>query len=79
MRMTSKGQVTIPVELRERFALGPGVEVEVVAGPDGAIVRAAAKRGRGAELVSRLLDQADGPLGADDVLALTRWTAPSEP
>ncbi len=32
MRMTSKGQVTIPQELRERYGLGPGAEVEVVAG-----------------------------------------------
>jgi len=29
--MTSKGQVTIPLELRERFDLGAGAEVEVVA------------------------------------------------
>lgn len=79
MKMTSKGQVTIPLELRKRFALGPGVEVEVVPGPDGAVVRPAATRGRGAELVARLLDQADGPLGADDVLALTRWTESTEP
>lgn len=78
MRMTSKGQVTIPLELRERFNLGPGVEVEVLPGPDGAIVRPATARGRGAELVSRLLDQADGPLSADEVLKLTRWTEPAD-
>jgi AbrB family looped-hinge helix DNA binding protein len=35
--MTSKGQVTIPAELRQRFGLSPGEEVEVVAGRDGAI------------------------------------------
>jgi len=73
MRMTSKGQVTIPAELRERFGLGPGAEVEVVAGEDGAIVRrAAAHRGRGAELVARLRDRADGELSAEAVLRLTR-------
>lgn len=71
--MTSKGQVTIPAELRERFDLGPGAEVEVVAGEEGAIVRrASANGGRGADLVARLRDRADGDLSAEAVLRLTR-------
>jgi antitoxin PrlF len=72
MRMTSKGQVTIPLDLREKFGLGPGTEVEVVAGEDGAIVRPAGVRARGAELVARLRDRADGDLDAEAVLRLTR-------
>lgn len=73
MRMTSKGQVTIPLELRQQFGLGPGDEVEVVAGDGGALVRPARReRGRGADLVARLRDRADGGLTADDVLGLTR-------
>jgi AbrB family looped-hinge helix DNA binding protein len=72
MRMTSKGQVTIPLELRERFDLGAGAEVEVVAGDNGAIVRPAAQASRGVDLVAHLRDQADGGLDADTVLRLTR-------
>lgn len=72
MRMTSKGQVTIPLELRERFGLGPGAEVDVVAGEDGALVRPAETRRRGAEIVARLRDRADGELDAEAVLRLTR-------
>jgi len=72
MRMTSKGQVTIPQELRDRFSMGPGAEVEVVATEDGALVRPVAHRGSGSRLVARLLDRADGGLGADEVLRLTR-------
>jgi AbrB family looped-hinge helix DNA binding protein len=73
MRMTSKGQVTIPADLRKRFGLGPGAEVEVVAGEDGAVVRRASSHGgRGAELVARLQDRADGELSAEAVLRLTR-------
>ncbi len=72
MRITTKGQVTIPLELRERFDMGPGVEVEVVAGEDGAVVRPVVTRARGAEMVARLRDRADGGLDAEAVLRLTR-------
>jgi len=72
MRMTSKGQITIPQELRERFAMGPGVEVEIVATDDGALVRPAAHGGEGLRLVARLRDRADGGLSSDEVLRLTR-------
>jgi AbrB family looped-hinge helix DNA binding protein len=73
MRMTSKGQVTIPADIRKQFGLGPGQEVEVVAGDDGAVVRAVRQSaGRGADLVARLRDRADGELTAEAVLRLTR-------
>ncbi len=72
MRLTTKGQVTIPQELRERFGLSPGSEVEVVAGDDGAVVRPLAGRTRGAELVARLRDSGDSGMAAEAVLRLTR-------
>lgn len=50
MKMTTKGQVTIPLELRARFGFGPGMEVEVVAHDDGALVyRPSAARLRGVD------------------------------
>jgi len=70
--MTSKGQVTIPLELRESFGMGPGAEVEVVAGEDGAVVRPVVARAKGAEMVARLRGRADGGLDAEAVLRLTR-------
>lgn len=73
MRITTKGQVTIPAELREEFGLGPGEEVEVVAADDGALVRRVGQStSRGAELVARLRARADGGMTADAVLGLTR-------
>ncbi len=68
--MTSKGEITIPVELRERYGLGAGMEVEIIATDDGALVRPAGQRGRGQELVAQMLDRADA--GLDAVLRLTR-------
>lgn len=72
MRITSKGQITIPLELRRQYGLGPGVEVEVVATKDGPLVRPAKVQSRGRDLVARLRDRADGGLDADQVLSLTR-------
>lgn len=72
MRITSKGQVTIPQELRERFGIGPGAEVEVIATDEGALVRPVEHRGDGDRLIARLRDRADGGLSADEILALTR-------
>ncbi|MGH2914184.1 MAG: AbrB/MazE/SpoVT family DNA-binding domain-containing protein [Solirubrobacteraceae bacterium] len=72
MRVTSKGQVTIPQELREQFGLGAGAQVEIVAAQDGALVRPVAHRSRGQAVLEALRDRADGGLSANEVLAMTR-------
>jgi AbrB family looped-hinge helix DNA binding protein len=75
MRITSKGQVTIPAAIRERAGLLPQTEVEFVL--DGDVVRiiraTAAKRdGRGARLVAHLRGRGDVPMSTDAIMALTR-------
>lgn len=72
MRVTAKGQITIPQELRERFDLGAGAEVEVVATEAGPLVRPVRAAGRGRRLVEQLRDRADAGLTANEVLRLTR-------
>jgi AbrB family looped-hinge helix DNA binding protein len=72
MRITAKGQVTIPQEVRELLGLAPGAQVEVVAVEDGALVRPVAPESPGTSLVARLRDRADGGLSAEAVLRLTR-------
>jgi AbrB family looped-hinge helix DNA binding protein len=72
MRVTAKGQITIPLALRERFELGPGVEVEIVAAGDGVLVRRAGSGGSRHRLVEQLRDRADASLSADEILRLTR-------
>ena len=74
MRVTAKGQVTIPVELRERFGFLPDTEVDFVV-EDGAVrlVRAErAGRGRGERAVALLRGRARVGLSTDEILALTR-------
>ena len=43
-RMTSKGQVTIPHELREQLGLAPGDEVQFTSAPDGIRLEKAIRR-----------------------------------
>lgn len=76
MRITSKGQVTVPIEIRERAGFLPGTEVEFVVVRDSIrIVRKTGdgrSPGRGARAVARLRGTASAGLSTDDILALTR-------
>jgi AbrB family looped-hinge helix DNA binding protein len=74
MRVTSKGQVTIPAGIRERFGFLPDTEVEfVVEGSTVRIVRASrSEETRGDRVVRRLRGRAVSRLTTDEILALTR-------
>ena len=75
MRITSKGQVTIPQEIRERFGLMPDTEVEFVAKKSSvSIVKSAksAKPTRGQTIVHRLRGRSSVKMSTDEILALTR-------
>jgi AbrB family looped-hinge helix DNA binding protein len=75
MRITSKGQVTIPIDIRERAGLLPLTEVEFELDGDVVrIVRAATpkREGRGARLVAHLRGRGDVPMSTDEIMALTR-------
>jgi AbrB family looped-hinge helix DNA binding protein len=75
MRITSKGQVTIPIEIREELGLLPNTEVEFeIRGGTARLIRAPARRaaGRGAMVVARLRGRGDVKMSTDEILALTR-------
>lgn len=75
MRITSKGQVTIPIEIREKLGLLPNTEVDFeVHGQTVRLVRAPAKRAptRGQRIVERLRGTGDVRMTTDEILALTR-------
>jgi AbrB family looped-hinge helix DNA binding protein len=75
MRITSKGQVTIPPEIRERFGFLPDTEVEFVAKKNSVqIVKSTKPRRptRGDALVRRLRGRAGIGVSTDEILALTR-------
>lgn len=75
MRITAKGQVTIPARLREKVGLLPNTEVEFI--HDGAglrIVKAKPGRrpGRGDEAIRRLEGSATVKMTTDEIMALMR-------
>ena len=75
VRITSKGQVTIPQELRERFGLLPNTEVEFVATPDGKelrLLKSTKPSGRGRALIERMRGRGTGKRSTDELLKLMR-------
>jgi antitoxin PrlF len=73
MRVTEKGQITIPKELRDALGIGAGTEVEFERRNDAIVVRKA-KTGttRGERLVDRMRGRGDVELTTDEIMALTR-------
>lgn len=76
MRITSKGQVTIPQAVREEAGLLPETEVDFVVEADGVrIVKATETRrpSRGARALARLRRAAGQvSMSTDEIMALTR-------
>ena len=73
MKITTKGQVTIPHPLRERYGLAPDTEVSFEATDRGVLIRPARTR---TEEMDRRLEKATGsatvPLSTDEIMRLTR-------
>jgi AbrB family looped-hinge helix DNA binding protein len=72
--VTSKGQVTVPKELRDKFGIKPGVQVDFVAASDGIRLRkvldhnkrlavlGCLKRELNGRSVDELMDELRGPV-----------------
>ena len=79
MRVTQKGQVTIPGPIRRQAGLLPGTEVEFIHDGDGVRLRpAGAGRGKTqrerdiADTLDRLRGSATIRMTTDEIMALTR-------
>jgi AbrB family looped-hinge helix DNA binding protein len=74
VRITSKGQVTIPQRMREELGLLPNCEVEFeVVGDSVRVRKARASRRRGDAIVERLRGSAGrSGMSTDEIMALTR-------
>ena len=73
MKITSKGQVTIPIEIRDRLGLHPSTEIEFEV--EGTVVRIRklkTSKGRGKTIVEHMRGKATTRLSTDEILSLTR-------
>ena len=72
MRVGEKGQVTIPIDLREALGLLPGSTVEFRRRGDELVLHKVGDSGRGARIVARLRGTSRSGLSTDELLSLTR-------
>jgi AbrB family looped-hinge helix DNA binding protein len=73
MNVTSKGQVTIPIEMRERLGILPNTRVEFrLRGQEIVLRKVESDRRRGREIVGRLRGKGSSKLSTDEILRLTR-------
>ena len=75
MRITTKGQVTIPIEIREQFGMLPNTEVEFVVEGDSVrlvVAHQHRRESRGQRALRTLRGAATVALSTDDILAMTR-------
>lgn len=75
MKVTSKGQVTIPKEIRDKHGLLPGTEVEFIEETGGEVLvrKALDGRRRGEEVVEHLQRAgANFTMTTDEIMKLTR-------
>ena len=80
MQITSKGQVTIPLQIREQLGLLPHTEVEFELADDHARIRKAQHQrgegGRGSLVLKALRGTGDVRMTTDEIMALTRGESP---
>lgn len=76
MKITTKGQVTIPIEIREELGLLPNTEVEFEIVGKTVRIRKVRRAGgavsRGKSIVERLRGRGAVRMTTDEILALTR-------
>ena len=73
MRITSKGQVTIPIEIREKMGFLPDTEVEFkIIGNAVSLKRVESVSKRSHDLLNRMRRKATVKMTTDEILSLTR-------
>jgi AbrB family looped-hinge helix DNA binding protein len=73
MRITSKGQVTIPIEIREKMGLLPDTDVEFkITGNTVLLKKAGSPSKRGRDLINHMRRKATVRMTTDEILSLTR-------
>ena len=72
MRITSDGQITIPLEIRQQLGLLPGAEVEFEVVDDRIVLKRKSNLSFGEQLVGLMQGKATIRLSTDQVMTTTR-------
>jgi AbrB family looped-hinge helix DNA binding protein len=73
MRITSKGQVTIPIEIREKMGFLPDTEVKFkITGNTVFLERVESSSKRSRHLINQMRRKSTVKMTTDEILALTR-------
>jgi antitoxin PrlF len=76
VRVTQKGQVTIPKRVRDRLGINPGTKIDFELAGDGrAFLRRADRRAAKPTRFERMRGTATSGLTTDEIMALTRGDA----
>ena len=72
MRITSKGQVTIPQEIRIQFGLFPNTEIEFVVLEGKIFIKKVSGGTRSSDLIRRMSGKATADMTTEEIMRLTR-------
>lgn len=72
MKITIKGQVTIPEDIREKYGFLPHSEIDFVEDKGKVYLQISKNQRRGQSIVSHLRNSASVKMSTDEILALTR-------
>jgi antitoxin PrlF len=70
--VTSKGQVTIPKQVRDLLGIGPGSVVDFERGQDGRVILVKVEKKARPNRFARLRGHAGKGLSTDEIMAMTR-------
>jgi AbrB family looped-hinge helix DNA binding protein len=72
MRVSTKGQVTIPLPLREKIGIVPGTEVEFLQEGQRLYLKKVSSGVRGSVLVQKMTGKGNLKMSTDQIMALSR-------
>lgn len=72
MRISTKGQVTIPIDVRNKLGLLPDTKVTFVLQDGGVLIQKQTSSRKGTRLLERLSGKNTVRMSTDDIMRLTR-------
>ena len=72
MRVTTKGQVTIPREIREKLGITPSVEIDFIEEKGKVYLVKSNRQGKKTDKFKRLRGISSVKMSTDEIMALTR-------